>query len=382
MAEFRDESKAAEEVIRKSLEQQRTLDQQARTALRSDYSDLASQERQLRDGLQSFQEQHPKVFQGARTESNQARQAMSHAEDALQRGDDQAEAATRQATRGLDQLATAMKRGAAQQQLADAYKLKQMLDKQIQNLDRLSGSQAGQGGEQPRELAREARQTVEQLKNNAEQEPTRGAFGQSLRDALSGENKADLDQKLDRLEQPASDQAAAGKTTRQKAAEARDALGKVRQAFENSQPKGMQMARKTDALRPASAEDSLNQGFAELESLSKELEAGHSPAPADQARQGRQAFADLQAGMRSRFGKNDGGEQLLDQLEHMLDSAQPIDVKDLKALLERLQRFSVENAQQHALKEDRPQMSSIDPSRFPPAYRGRIQKYFQRLSEQ
>jgi hypothetical protein len=29
-----------------------------------------------------------------------------------------------------------------------------------------------------------------------------------------------------------------------------------------------------------------------------------------------------------------------------------------------------------------PEMTSIDPSRLPPAYRGRIQKYYQKLSDQ
>jgi hypothetical protein len=272
-----------------------------------------------------------------------------------------------------------MARGAAQQQLADAYKLKQMLDRQIQNLDRLSGGPSGQNGLPSREVARDARQTLEQLKNDAEQEPTRREFGQPLRDALSGANKADLDQKLEQLEH-ASSQQAGEDAARQGAAAARDALGKVSKAFEKSMPNGMQMAQTADALKP-SPEDSLNQGFAELESLSRELETGHSPDPSDQARQGRQALADLQTGLRNRFGENGQGEQLLSQLQQMLDSGKPLDSGDLKGLIERLQQFSLERAQQLASEQDQPRVTNIDPSRFPPAYRGRIQKYFQRLSE-
>jgi hypothetical protein len=49
--------------------------------------------------------------------------------------------------------------------------------------------------------------------------------------------------------------------------------------------------------------------------------------------------------------------------------------------LDQLQHFSVETADHLAKREDKPEVTNIDPSRLPPAYRGRIQKYFQKLSE-
>jgi hypothetical protein len=56
-------------------------------------------------------------------------------------------------------------------------------------------------------------------------------------------------------------------------------------------------------------------------------------------------------------------------------------VEDLRKLIAELQHFSVETADQMAKREDKPEVTNIDPTRLPPAYRGRIQKYFQRLSE-
>ena len=79
----------------------------------------------------------------------------------------------------------------------------------------------------------------------AEQEPTRDAFGPPLRAALSGPNKSDLDSKLARV-QLAQDEP----TKRERAGDAKDALSKVSQAFEESEPKTMQMAQKTDSLKP------------------------------------------------------------------------------------------------------------------------------------
>ena len=48
-------------------------------------------------------------------------------------------------------------------------------------------------------------------------------------------------------------------------------LGKVSKAFEESEPKAMQMAQKQDSLKPGEQE-SFNMGMSELESLLKQLE--------------------------------------------------------------------------------------------------------------
>jgi len=164
----------------------------------------------------------------------------------------------------------------------------------------------------------------------------------------------------------------------QAAGEAKDALGKISKAFNDSQPKDLQMARKNDSLKP-SDQDSFAQGMAELDSLLKQLENKRSVSPEDQGKQGRQALLNLQTGMRSRFGDNDRGNQLLVHLKDALKE-EGLDPVDLKRLMDELQHFSVETADL-AKKDDKPELTNIDPSRLPPAYRGRIQKYFQKLSE-
>jgi len=138
------------------------------------------------------------------------------------------------------------------------------------------------------------------------------------------------------------------------------------------------MAQKHDSLKP-NDQDSLGQGMAELESLLKQLENARPISPEDQGKQGRQALANLQSGMRSRFGDNDRGNQILLHLQEALKE-EALDIGDLKKLMEELQHFSVQTAEL-SKKDDKPELTNIDPSRLPPAYRGRIQKYFQRLSE-
>jgi hypothetical protein len=142
----------------------------------------------------------------------------------------------------------------------------------------------------------------------------------------------------------------------------------------------MQTAQKTDSLKP-DEQQSFNLGLAELESLLKQQQSGRKVSPKDQKSQGREALANLRMGMRERYGDNELGNKILAQLDEALKPENPVDVEILKKLITELQHFSVETADKLARKEDKPEVTNIDPARLPPAYRGRIQKYFQRLSE-
>ncbi len=381
MAEFRDETKASLEFIRKSLEQQHELERQQRTGSPNKQAELAGKEQRLGDALGSFESQHPKVFKGIEEQSTNTLQSISHAADSLKSQSSDARAATREASRQLEKLSEALNSHSAQEQLADAYRLKQMLDKEIQTLDRGAEPTNQVPDSELQQAASAARETVNQLKNTAEQEPTRDAFGQPLRDSLSGQRKVDLDAKLMRLERPRrlSDvPESSGKE--QRAAEARDALAKVSKAFELSEPSTMQFAHRTDSLKPGE-QDSFAQGMAELGSLLKQLESQHQLSSQDQGGQGREALFNLQTGMRSRYGDNERGNQLLLHLEQMLNREKPLEVANLKQLMDELEHFSAETADRIPDKDKQAELTNIDPSKLPPAYRGRIQKYFQKLSE-
>jgi hypothetical protein len=377
MAEFRNEAKAAQQFVDKTVEQQRSLEQQTRTTPRTGYDRLGDQEKQLEKSLADFEQLHPRPFKGSQTEAQQSQDALTKAADSLQKKNADARAATQRATQQLEKLSETMKSETAGQQLADAYKLKQMLDKQTQTFGKYANpSAAGQvSGAEADRTASEARETLNQLKKVAEQEPTRDAFGPPLREALSGPNKTELDAKLARVQLAQDDS-----TKQQRAGEARDALSKVSKAFEESEPKSMQMAQKSDSLKPGEQE-SFNQGMSELESLLKQLEGNRKMSPESQAKQGREALGNLQYGMRGLYGKSEPGAQLLAELDRMLKAEQPLDADDLKKLINELQHFSVETADQMSKREDKPEVTNIDPTRLPPAYRGRIQKYFQKLSE-
>ena len=377
MAEFRNESKVAQQFVDKALEEQKSLEQQSRTMQRADYARLGDQERQLQQALADFEQLHPRPFKGAQAEAQQAQEAMAKASDSLLKRNTEGRAATQRATQQLEKLDEAMKSETTGQQLADAYKLKQMLDKQIQKFGQCANPGAG-GGVSDAEVDRtasEARETLNQLKKVAEQEPTRDAFGPPLRAALSGPNKTELDSRLARV-QLAQDEP----TRQQRAGEAKEALGKVSKAFEDSEPKAMQMAQKADSLKPE-GEEGFNQGMSELESLLKQLEERRQMTLESQRKQGKEALGNLQDGMRGLYGENTSGTAILQKLDQMLKDEKPLEVEDLRRLISELEHFSVETSDQVAKRGDKPEVLNIDPARLPPAYRGRIQKYFERLSE-
>ncbi len=376
MAEFRNEAKASKEFVEKALDQQRALEKKATSATRGDMPKLADEEKNLQQSLNNFQQEHPQVFKGTETESQQAQQAMNKAASALEQKQGSARASMRDATQQLSKLSDAMNNQSAGQQLANAYKLKQMLDKQIQTMDRAAQSGSGVPEQTVRQAAGDARDTVNELKKTAEQEPTRDAFERPLRDALNGENKVDLDAKLKQLAE-APDEA----TRQQKAGEARDALNKVSKAFEASQPDSLQAARQKDSLKP-DARERFDQGMAELQSLVKQQENNKQVPKEARNKEEREALGNVRSAVQELYGeKDEQSQKIVMQLEEALKNEKPIDVELLKKLMTELQHYSVETSDKMAKKEDQPEMSNIDPTRLPPAYRGRIQKYFEKLSE-
>jgi len=374
IAEYRNQARAAEDLLNKTLAKERDLAQRARTQSRTNYSRMAAEQRLLQAGLEQFNKQNPGAFEKAESEFNQVTNAMKRASDALVRQNTNARTNTQEAVENLEKLQSAMKQKSADQQLADAHKLKQMLDRQAQTMQQCQNSGDGLSQELMNGVANQAQQTVQELKKAAEQDPTRDQFGPQLQQALSHTNMANINQQLSNLRQ-----AQTPEQRKEAAGEAGKELSKVSKAFEKSLPEALQAARKRDSLKPDPGE-SLERGLAQLDSLIKQLDKQSNSK--DGGKQGQEALYNLQTGMREQYGSNERGNQILLRLEKALKANQPMpEVADLKKLMDELQRFSVEIKSDLAKKEEKVDVTNIDPARLPPAYRGRIQKYFEKLSE-
>jgi len=167
IAEFRDEAKAAQDFVRATLEQQRELEQQSRTAMHNQYPRLADREQELQKGLKDFEAQHPQIFKETQPELQQAGEALNRAADALHARQNEAKSQVQQATTQLQNLSQAMQKQSAERQLADAYRLKGMLDDQIRDFDRRSKPDSQIPDAQLQHLTKEARDTLDQLKKAA-----------------------------------------------------------------------------------------------------------------------------------------------------------------------------------------------------------------------
>ncbi len=220
------------------------------------------------------------------------------------------------------------------------------------------------------------RETLKQLKDAAEQKPTRDEFGQPLRDALNDFNMTSLNWPLSELENAqdeASRKGAAGK--------AKEGLSKVSKAFTESEPQGLQAAQKAKPLQQE-PKGSFERGMSQLDSLVKQAETKRQMSPQNQSKQGQEALYNLQNGFEEMFGSNERGNQILVRLEKELKKGESsMDAANIRKLMDELQNFSLELKNRSAKKEDEPDVTNIDSSKLPAAYRGRIEKYFQKLSE-
>lgn len=371
IAEYRNQAKAAEDLVNKTLVKERDIAQRARAQSRTNYSRLAAEQRVLQSNLEQFQKQNPAAFRDAQNEFSQVTNAMKRAADSLSQAKSPRTNA-QQAVQCIEKLQSALQHKSASQQLADAHKLKQMLDRQTQTMQQCHNSADGLSSELMQDTAGQAQQTVQELKKAAEQDPTRGQFGPALQQALSNTNLAMINQQLSNLKQSQTPE-----QRKEAAGEAGKELAKVSEAFEKSLPEALKAARKTDALKPDPGE-SFDLGLAQLQSLIKQLERQNGK---DQGKQGREALFNLQTGMRDQHGGNERGDQLMVRVEKALKPGQAPDVANLRKLMDELQKFSVEMKAQVAKKDEQVEVTNIDPASLPPAYRGRIQKYFQKLSE-
>ncbi|HLH55905.1 MAG TPA: hypothetical protein VKY92_20050, partial [Verrucomicrobiae bacterium] len=372
MAEFRDEAKSAEEFVQRLLEQQREVEARAADDHHSNGS-VAEAEQKLSHDLMDFTAQHPRPFKNARAQSEEAQRSLESAGAALDQKAVGSASAVRRATQGLETLNSAMAKQDQGRRMADSYRLKQMIEDQVRSLDALAKSDQPPTQEKAAETARIARQTLDEFKKNVE---ALGAenLGQPLRDATSDGSYSELNQKLDRLQSAGSDQ-----ERQRRAGEARDSLAQLGRAFDASEPGALQAARKSDSLQPY-AERGFDKGVSQLENLLKQLQQGRNLSSADQEKQARDALENMQRGLEAKFGENERGQALLNGFQQLVEG-HGMDPEGIRKILAQLEQFSNETRPKVAGAMAAYEILNPDLGQIPAAYRDRIERYFQKLSE-
>jgi hypothetical protein len=362
--------------MKEAVEKQKNLAQRADRQQPATFSQLAPEETALAKSLEDFQSQHPQVFVNAKDEMGAAGQTMKGAAQNLEKRNAAAKKDTQQAAEKLEQLQQAVQRQDAAHQLAEAYKLKEMLDQEIKTLGQCQNSGGRMSDAQVQRTASAAKATTDQLKQLAGQTAASEAFGPKLGESLNNVNKQLLDQKLEAVGMARGDEA-----KQQAAGEAKSGLEKVAQAFDESQPQALQQARKSDSLR-SHQPDGFERALEMLESLLHRRESSRRLPSNDELKQQREALQGFQEAVPDRFGHNEQTKTLLLKLEEVLkDKPVPADDVMIQKLIAELKHFSTEVKDVSAPKPEDSTLTNIDPAKLPPAYRGRIEKYFQKLSE-
>lgn len=379
IAEFRDEQKAARELVQRLAEQQRTVASRAPSTGPSQYPALAAQQREIEKTLNEFRAQHPRVFQPVQAEADAASQSYSRAAESLERRVSRAREQTREAVAKTEALGQALERQATRQQLAEAHQLRDALEAEQKTFAECQNPGPGGGPSAARmdQAVRDTRQTVEQLGSLAKEPGAREAFGPALAEAFSDLNQMPLKFALNDFEQAKPDAA-----RRQAAGHVTESLEEIIQAFDSSLPKALQQAQRDGAGAEATPQARFEQGLRQLGSLVRQLGAQRSMAPADQDRLAREALESIEAGLSEKGAGNESSQALLARLAKALEPGEkPLDVELLGRLLDALQATAVEVLRRPQDQVEEPAMTAVDPSRLPPAYRGRIEKYFEKLSE-
>jgi hypothetical protein len=136
-----------------------------------------------------------------------------------------------------------------------------------------------------------------------------------------------------------------------------------------------------NGLRP-SGQQAIQRGLAQLESAARQANQGKLSQAAKQTLQ-QGGAADLLAGIQSQYGGNENARSVALRLaEQLQDPTSPVDLKTLQDLREQIQTLQQDLTIQTESQQPTDTSRRVDPSRFPPAYRESIQKYFETLSEQ
>lgn len=377
ISEFRDEEKTAREALDRAVAEQRRIQEQAGRAQPQARGQLADEQERLRRQVSDLRASHPSLFLKAEREHAAADEAMRRSAEALADPKADAAAAGRGALAATEALRDAVRRRAAGQELSQAYELKQVLDAQARALAQVEKQPEAARTEDLSKAAAEGKQTTRELKRLVDETPAGDAFGEPLHGALGPARQVERERKLDALPQ------AEGAAARQKAAgEARGDLERLSRAFDESQPEVVRGLRRDDALQEGH-EEAFDQALRQIEGLVAEAEAGRQRDGEEARRRRREVLLRLRAGAEGLYGKDQRTTRLLLRVEEELSKTDlKVDPQKLRKLLDEIEQFRLEMSDRNLARSKEPALRHIDPSKLPPAYRERIQRYFQKLAEE
>lgn len=377
MDESRQQMEAARQFVQKSLLEQRTIERQANPRSTQNFPQLAERQDKLEKSFEEYTKQNPLSFCDNPSECSGAQSAMQAAGRSLKLGAKEARQQAGAAGDQLQQLDDALERRQRQDDLADAYRLKRMLDELISELQQFEQNPAAFSSARCQQAGAQSKSLTDQLQRLAETDALKETFGPELDGTLSDENKQQLDSQSEGLGQ--------AKTARQAQAasqQLRQGLEKVAAAFPGAKPGRQPGDQPGDSLRTA-GQQAIAQGLRQLESAAKRRADSRPAGQQAASRLQQSAMENLAAGVIGQYGYNERTRQfLLEMKDRVTEPDFRIDGQEMETLLREIQRLRREVAIDDEPGKRDMELIDVDPSRFPADYRKSIQNYFESLSEQ
>jgi hypothetical protein len=370
---------AARDAVKKMLGDQRRLQRDANgaNARNGQQPQMAERQQKLLERFEQAQQQHPTAFSGLDQQVGQTDDAMRGAAQTLRNQPGQGRAAAERAGDQLQQLDSALEEKQQLQQLVDRFQLQRLMQEQMRQLQHMSQSPDDFAVENYPRTADDARQLGDrgtQLGASAASQAT-APPSWTARQQRQQKQQDQIQQSADQLAQ-AADPPARGRAADQ----LRLALRPLAEQLRPEMPSGL---RPNDDNLQESGHQALASAMRQLESLSSRRQ-GRRPLTQEQQRRLRaDAAANFAEGIPSVYGHNQRSEQVVDRIRRDLtEQVEPVDLQKVRELVSQIQQLQREVAVDSEPRNQDTELTNVDPSRYPPAYRRAIERYFQALSEQ
>jgi hypothetical protein len=383
VTEMRDRDQAALNQLKDLAQKQQNLANTASanesTASSAAGAATAKSEKDIKSATEKLMQDNPDLFRDVDSEKASLQSDQQQAIDNLTAGDtSEGSHYLTHAAADMGDLQKAVQRNRQLQQTAEAYKLKKIIDQNIQQL----GQEKNKGGslspQEIKDLANSATRSTGTLKDIADQ-PGGGGFGPDLKQSLTPENQTALQQALQKL-----GQATPGGESQGAAGDAQSKLAQVSQAFDKSRPdpsKGAGPGQESGQGSGSSSGTALDQAMQELQGMILAQQEKNPPPPDQQNKEQDQVLDDLDDALAK--DKSPEAQSLVAQVEDMKKKKQPdkpFPADQLKKLLDQIQLASAEANDPDKNKPDKAEITVIDSSKFPESYRDRIRAYYEQLS--
>jgi hypothetical protein len=381
VTEMRDHDQAALNQLKALAQKQQNLANTASDNFRSTTgaSATAKSEQDIKDATEKLMQDNPDLFRDVDSEKASLQSDQQQAIDKLSSGSNsEGGHYLTHAAADMGDLQKAVERNHELQQTAEAYKLKKIIDQNMQQL----GQEKAKGGslspQEIKDLVNSATRSTGTLKDIADQ-PGGGGFGPDLKQSLSPENQSALQQALQQLQQ-----APPGGASQSAAGDAQGKLAQVSQAFDKSGPdlgKGSRPGSQSGQGAGTGAGTALDQAMQELQGMILAQQEKNPPPQDQQNKEQDQVLDDLDDALSK--DKSPQAQSLVAQVEDMKkkkDPVKPFPAEQLKKLLDQIQLASAEANDPDKNKPDKNEITVIDSSKFPESYRDRIRAYYEQLS--